>query len=40
MLVNMMQRAGLGPRVIAHVMGPPVTAHQITDLMAKQRGAA
>ena len=40
LLVQMMRRAGLGPKVIARVFGPPVTAHAITDMLTSARRPA
>ena len=39
-LVAMMRRAGLGPKLIAHVFGAPVTPHAITDLLTSARRPA
>ena len=39
LLVHMLHRAGLGPKLIARVFGPPVTAPAITDLLHKERAA-
>jgi hypothetical protein len=40
LLVRMMRRAGCGPKLIAHVFGPPVTAHAVTDLLTSARRVA